>query len=567
MFPTQPYIGEVAWTDSQVELLIEGLRQKGHLDNTWIFILSDHGEGRGAHGEALHGVLLYNATTRIPFIAVPPKGAGSGSRLDFPVSLVDVMPTILSLASATAPDGLDGIDLGPWITPGVTAPEPPKRAIFLESLYAYRHYGWAPQKAMVTQDYKLIDSTTPELYEAWDLGERADLSPVRAVVVRELKERLGIMTSAMVTAEGAAGKADLSAERLAQLAALGYVTVTVDTDGPTEGLPDPVARLPVLKEVDKARKAFQRGDLDEARRRVAAVLEKEPTLVDIRNLEANIMWRSGDAKGALAAIRALDEAHPSSQAKITMAAIMVQQSMIPEATELLGEVLQTDPYLTAAWRPYLHALFLSGQIKRLDMEVQRAKSKVPDDVHVRTMDGIVMVMKNQLGPAETILQAVIEEKPGLPFVNHSLGLIRKHQGRSEEAEQLMLEEIRLHPPAVPARRAMVEILADQKRYTEQLEQLEKIERVERPNPLTLHSQAQALFNLKRFDEASDKVEACIQQRPDYPGCMMLRANVLKRLGKDAEAQAAYEAALEMVGRKPAPSRRSDLPAAAANPPQ
>jgi Flp pilus assembly protein TadD len=567
MFPRQPYIGEVAWTDSQVQDLIEGLQASGHMDNTWTFILADHGEGRGAHGEALHGVLLYNATTRIPFIVVPPKGAGSGTEVDFPVSLVDVVPTILTLAGIEVPKDLDGIDLSAWITPGTAAPESPDRSVFIESIYAYRHYGWAPQKALVTSKYKLIDSTTPELYAALDLNEAENIAPVRDKDLATLKTALGEMVSAMVTEQGASGRVDLSAERLAQLAALGYVTTTVEEGAPTEGLPDPVTRLPVLKEVDQARKAFQSGDLEEAKRRVAAVLEKEPTLVDIRNLQATILWRSGDRKGALAAIRSLVKEHPSSQAKITMAAIMMQQGQLPEAIGLLAEVLNTDPYLSAAWRPYLHALFLSGQIPRLDAEVQRAKTKIPDDLNVQMMDGIVLVMRNQMAEAEPILLKVIAKQPGHPFIHHSMGLIRRSQGRSEEAEQFLLEEVRLHPPAVPARRAMVEILAEQRRYSEQLEQLEAIARVEPPNPLTLHSQAQALFNLKQYKAASDKVDACIAERSDYPGCLMLKANVLNKLGQTEEAKAIYLKALKLAGQKPPSAPRPRPPGAQANPPR
>jgi choline-sulfatase len=566
-YPAQPYIGEVAWTDSQVEVLIEGLRERGHLDNAWVFILSDHGEGRGAHGEGLHGVLLYNATTRIPFIAVPPGNDGGGARVDFPVSLVDVMPTVLKLAGVEPPEDIDGIDLSPWVSPGTTPPDQPTRPVFIESLYAYRHYGWAPQKALVTDEYKLIGSTTSELYDAWDLTETSNLAEDRTEVLAGLTQRLSSMTEAMVTSKSAAGKADLSEERLAQLAALGYVTVTVDQDGPTEGLPDPVSRLPILKEVDKARKAFQSGKLDEARERVEAVLAQEPNLVDIRNLQANIMLRSGDSEGALAAIRKLDEEHPSSQAKITMASIMVRRKMIPAATELLAEVLEADPYLTQAWRPYLHALFLSGQIARLDAEVQRAKAKVPDNIHVQTMDAIVLVIRGEVDQAEPILIHAIGKNPGLAFVNHSLGIIRKQQGQIEEAEQLMLEEVRLHPPSIPARRALVEIFAEQQRYVEQLEQLDAIGAVEPPNPLTQHSKAQALFNLKRFEEAKVHIDACVAQQPDYPGCMMLRANVLKQLGQDAEAQEAYEDALKLVGQTPPATQAQGLPAAAANPPQ
>ena len=71
-------------------------------------------------------------------------------------------------------------------------------------------------------------------------------------------------------------------------------------------------------------------------------------------------------------------------------------------------------------------------------------------------------------------------------------------------------------------------------------------------------------------EAEAKVDACISQQPDYPGCMMLKANVLKKLGRGADAQVAYESALKLVGQKPKtpePTAPPGLPAAATNPPR
>jgi arylsulfatase A-like enzyme/tetratricopeptide (TPR) repeat protein len=550
-FPKRPYLGEVAWTDSQVARIIDGLREQGELENTWVFILADHGEGRGSHGEMMHGALLYNATTRIPFIVVPP-GGGIGERFDFPVSIVDVFPTVLSLAGMDVPDALDGMDLSPWLRNGVTRPEPPDRAVFLESIYAYRHYGWAPQKAIVTNEYKLIDSTTPELYARKDRVEKNDLAKTEPQTLKKMDKRLGLITNAMVTAEGASGRAEMSPDRLAQLAALGYVTSTVSDDAlPTDNLPDPVSKLPILRDVEMVRRAFQEGKLDEARDKVEKLLKREPTLVDIRNLRAQIIARSGDFDGAIEALRALDEDHPSTQTKSQIAALFMQTGELAAAIEVYESVIEIDPYLVSAWRPYLHALFLSRQIPRLDREVQRAIGLIPDDIAVRIMQGVVLVMRGAMDTAEPIFMDVLSKDPNHPFVNHSMGLIRRKQGRPAEAEQFLLEEVQVYPPAIPARRTLVELYAEQHRYEEQLTQLSAIAEVEAPNVLSLHSRAQALFNLKRFDEAYKNVMDCVGERPDYPGCVMLQANVLKKLGRDDEAYEVYTRAM-ILAKQPVP---------------
>ncbi len=569
-FPDRPYLGEVAWTDAQVQRVIDGLKERGELDNTWVFILSDHGEGRGSHGEMMHGVLLYNATTRIPFIVLQP-GGGIGERFFFPVSIVDLFPTILKIAGEAIPEGIDGIDLTPWLLTGVTRPEPPDRPVFLESIYAYRHYGWAPQKALVTKEHKLIGSTTSELYAATDWGEKTNLATTEPGEMAAIEQRLNQMTSAMVQADGAAGRAEMSPERLAQLAALGYVTTSVDTeDKPADALPDPVDRLPILRDVEKVRRLFQEGNIVQARTEVDALLEREPTLVDIRNLQAQIMARGGDQTAALKTLRKLDLDHPSTQTKQMIGGMLMQMGEPLAAMQVFSSVIDIDPYLASAWRPYLHGLFLTRQLGQLDQEVQRAQKLIPDDIVVRIMQGVVLVMQGDMKTSEPIFLKVLHEDPNHPFVNHSLGLIRRAQGRPAEAEQFLLEEVSLFPPAVPARRTLVEMYAEERRYSEQIDQLTAISEVEAPNVLTLHSLAQALFNLQRFEEANEAVTACVTEKPDYPGCVMLQANVLKKLGQDDKAYQIYLRALKLAKQPqptPQPTEPQGLPEAAANPPR
>ena len=543
-FPKRPYLGEIAWTDAVLAEFFRELETRGAMKNTWIFILSDHGEGRGSHGEQLHGSLLYNSTTRIPLIVVPPTRDGGGARVDFPTSIVDIFPTTLGLAGLPVPEGLDGVSLVPWLSP--TPAEPLKgRNVYLESLYAYRHYGWAPQKAWVTDERKLIDSTTPELYDAWDIQERTDLAPTRVDEVTELTADLDAYTESLVTEDAAAGRAELSEERLQQLAALGYITTTVNEDGPTDNLPDPASRLHVLKEVERARALLQNGDLDSAQKQVDKVLSEEPTFVDMRALKIQLMMRRGELEAALTEATALDSDHPSTNHKSLIAATQLRLGKTAAAAQTFNSIVDIDPYLKDSWGGLLTSLFLGGKVPELDRAVLRAKQYHSGEPVVQTFDGIVRVMKGQVDQAKPLLENVLERSPNQPFANHSLGLIERAKGNADRAEQFLTEEIRLNPPAIPARRTMVEILAEQRRYDEQLAQLDAIRAIEPPNPLTLHSSAQALFNLKRFDEAEALTTQCRELNDTYPGCWMLAANILQKKGKKTEALEAYNRAMAL----------------------
>jgi arylsulfatase A-like enzyme/tetratricopeptide (TPR) repeat protein len=553
-FEGRPYLGEIAWTDSQVQHFLNQIDALGELDNTWIFILSDHGEGRGSHGEMLHGSLLYNSTTRIPFIVIPPKRDGGGKKISFPVSIVDVFPTAMKLAGIDVPEGLDGMDLTPWLQPNAVA-EPKGRQVYIESLYAYRHYGWAPQKAFVTDEFKLIDSTTSELYEAWDLPENTDLAEKQSDTLTAITTQLRAMTEAMVSDDSAAARVELSPERLEQLAALGYITTTVDTEAPTQGLPDPVSRMPMLKEVEKARKLLQSGEVDKAAQQINAILEEEPTFVDMRTLQTQLLLRMGKVDQAYAAALAIEAEHPSTNNKAIIANILLKKGDMIGASQMFESIIEIDPYMKDIWRGWLTTLFLGGRIPELDSAVQKAKLKIPDANVTQTFEGLVLFMRNDLEQAENLLIHALESDPRQAFVNHTMGLIRRAQGLPNEAEQFLREEILLHPPAVPARRTLVELLAEQKRYGRQLRQLRIIQQSEPPNPLTAHSMAQALFNLGKFDESAKVLTQCFELNDQYPGCAMLWANVLKKQGKDDEAKVAYERAMKLHQSAPKPRGR------------
>ena len=260
-FKDRPYLGEIAWTDARSKAS-STFQAMGAMDNTWVFILSDHGEEEALHGESLHGALLYNSTTRIPFIVVPPKRDGGGQRVDFPASIVDVFPTVLSLAGLPIPEGSTA-STSPMVEAGgrLSTTTPRGTECLRRESVRLPALRLGPSEGLGDRRHKLIDSTTPELYDAWDMPEREDLASTQATQLSAHRAALSTATEAMVTDPGAAGRAELDQERLEQLAALGYITTTVEEGTPTEGLPDPVTQLPMLKEVEKARSLLQGGDL------------------------------------------------------------------------------------------------------------------------------------------------------------------------------------------------------------------------------------------------------------------------------------------------------------------
>ncbi|MDP2305006.1 MAG: sulfatase-like hydrolase/transferase [Pseudomonadota bacterium] len=474
-YADRPYAGEVAWVDAQVGELLRGLEQAGALEDTWVIAVADHGESLGEHGEATHGVLLYEGATRVPLLVRPPTGTRwvpeGGSVIDANVSLVDVMPTVLGALGLPVPAGLDGQDLLGMLGGGKG--EPSERAVYAESLYAWRHFGWAPQYLLVTPTHTLLDSTTPELYTRADRAQATDLaasgaSAADASALAPHKARLATLQAAMTPvlaahAPGPAASTDAgSADRAAMLEALGYLSGQSESGrdaagAPLAGLPDPVDRLPVLAEVEKARTAYRAGDLVTARKTAEAAVAADPGLVETQMLLAAILWRTGDPAAAWDVTSKVDAARPTSQTKHLLGLLKLQLGKPEEAVLLLGEAVARDPTSAASTETWLQTLLMLEDLPALTAAVATARTHLPDSGIVLGLDGVARALTGDTTGARPLLDAAIRQQPNQPFVHHALGVTLRAQGDTAGAQAAFAEEIRRFPPASASRRALAEL--------------------------------------------------------------------------------------------------------------
>ncbi|MFZ0799163.1 MAG: sulfatase-like hydrolase/transferase [Terriglobales bacterium] len=158
------YDGEIAYADSAVAHWIAFLKKAGVYDNAIIVVTGDHGEGLGEHGEDTHGLFLYDSTLHIPLILKTSGAAHHGTVIDAEVRTTDILPTILSATGISVPAELNGESLLPLIDQTKNGSAPSNRALFGETDYPLR-WGWAPLRALRTDNSKLIEAPRPELYD------------------------------------------------------------------------------------------------------------------------------------------------------------------------------------------------------------------------------------------------------------------------------------------------------------------------------------------------------------------------------------------------------------------
>jgi arylsulfatase A-like enzyme len=104
------YDAEIRQVDELIGRLLSHLEAEGLAENTLIVATADHGEEFGEHGGVLHGRTHYEEVIRVPLILAGPD-VPAGRTASFPVSLVDVAPTVLGALGLDPPPDLDGLDL------------------------------------------------------------------------------------------------------------------------------------------------------------------------------------------------------------------------------------------------------------------------------------------------------------------------------------------------------------------------------------------------------------------------------------------------------------------------
>jgi arylsulfatase A-like enzyme len=214
------YDGGIAYIDAQIGQVVDWLKQRNLYDNTLIVITSDHGEAFGEKNLVLHGNSVYQNLLHVALLIKFPHGAHNGVIHD-PVSLVDVMPTVLNALGYEPPKNTQGRN--------VTDVSAAGREIYSESFPCpVMHSTDCPngcnKRAVFSWPYKFITSSSGK-YGFYDLSHDPAEDRDLAVTQRAEARDLGLKLSHWVRTMPAQSRAQLKPdpEALQRLKSLGYV--------------------------------------------------------------------------------------------------------------------------------------------------------------------------------------------------------------------------------------------------------------------------------------------------------------------------------------------------------
>jgi len=183
------YAAMIRALDRSVGRIQDKLEAEGLADNTIIVFSSDNG-GAGYIGlpeinQPYRGwkMTLFEGGVRVPMFVSWPGHIKPGQMIQWPVSHVDLMPTLASMAGTTTPKGviIDGVDISPFATG--QGQRPADRPIFWQSAY---------YQSVLSGGWKLQVSDRPKKVWLYDLSkdptEKTNLAGMRPDKVAELRK-------------------------------------------------------------------------------------------------------------------------------------------------------------------------------------------------------------------------------------------------------------------------------------------------------------------------------------------------------------------------------------------
>ncbi len=445
-YPDHPYLGEIAFTDSQLSRLWKYLEDSNLLDNLCLVFTSDHGESLGQHQEATHGFFVYQEAIHVPLIFLTPHEKFRGISVGRVVSLVDVMPTMLEMAGFPIPSEVQGESLLPcFFQPSQEA----EAYAYSETFYPRFHFGWSELRSFQNRKFKLILAPESELYDL-----EKDPKELRNLALTERKLLVDLEREASKFIAAASQNAyeldyrKIDEETREKLAALGYVGAFTDSSK-LEGkkLANPKDKIGVFNELSRAREIGMGGQPEEAIRIIQAILAEDPEIGDAYFTLGNIYFKQRNFKGAIEAFEQALERNPSDTFCVINIANSYQMMGKPDEAEkvIIG-------YLKKGFNDsQLYHLLgtLAFNQKKYEEAIQyytECLSLNPDSAASHNALAAIYILQDNLKSAQEHLEQAMAINPELSNLHYNLAQLFEKQGEIRKAIAAYLAELE-HTPS------------------------------------------------------------------------------------------------------------------------
>ena len=197
-----PYRATLKRQDDAIKALVEGLAGVGLTEeNTLFVVVADHGEGLNMppHHRQQHGFVLYDSAVQIPWLWWG-KGIPKGGRVEGLASIVDLAPTLTSLAGLQGQEGFDGVDLSMAVLGKGSSP---RTEAYADTLYAGIHRAsiWTASR-QCQKDYGSAKQVEEDRFEPGCYDRITDPTFTKPIDDPDLTSRLDKMHNERMGAVG-----------------------------------------------------------------------------------------------------------------------------------------------------------------------------------------------------------------------------------------------------------------------------------------------------------------------------------------------------------------------------
>jgi len=550
-YPNHPYSGEIAYTDSQLARLWQFLEENDLVENTVLVFAADHGESLGEHQEQSHGFFIYQEGVHVPLIFVTPFEKLHGISSARPVSLVDVMPTILDLAGIQAPSQVQGKSLRPLFFKDIKEWE---SIAYSETFYPRFHYGWSELKSLQDERYKLILAPELELYDLQsDPDEERNIIESQAAEARRMVAQIESFINESSRGAYELDYSHMDEESREKLAALGYIGSFADSTSISwRQLSDPKDKINIFNQLGHARELGLQEEYEQAVEMIKNIIAQDPDIVDAYFSLGNLYTKWGKNEEALESyFQVLDKKPDDTFTVINIANAYIRLNELEKAKEFVLnklEILSPDSQVYFVQgnifnflKDYENAVFYYKKCLKLN----------PQSVSACNALGGIYVIQEKLDEAEELLQIAMGINPRLRNVNYNYAQLREAKGDIEEAIKAYKQELEYIPHNFRAAFNISRLYRISERGAEEQVYLEKTIEINPNFPLSYFYLARIFLNRgEKYNEAVSLIEKGIELKPkkeDLPLGYFLLADLYNRMGdyaKSAEYVRKGEAASE-----------------------
>ena len=478
-FRQSPYDGEIAFVDRELARLFGGLDARGEISRTLVLLTADHGESLGEHGEGTHGIFVYDATLRVPWIMAGP-GIAAGRVSRTVARSIDLLPTLADYAGLPPRKDVEGRSL----RQAADGREMPDEPAYAESLYPELELGWAPLHAWRTASVKYIKAPRAELYDlqkdAAETTNRAAEDPARVENLNRTVE------AALKTPTPSAPAASVDPETAERLRALGYASGGRVSRTAGVALKDPKDGVRLLPRLNRGMSAA-RTEPAIAITELTAVLAEDPGLFMARRTRAVAYAAAGRHDLAIADLRRLEkEGQLTPEDAVVLGDNLRSVGRLEEARLVLERTSSENPTFAQPLISLAEVHIEGRQYEDAAAACERVLQLVPDHIEALRRLGDLALLRNEPEAAGARYGRILEVDAGDVPALTKLGVVRMRTGRGEDGMRLFHQAVERDPKNPEALLYLAGALAQSGRPGDALPYFERAIESDPASPMALN---------------------------------------------------------------------------------